>query len=249
MNDFDHDIISRYLDGEMNSDEQKDFEQQMQEDEALLMEVELTREVNETLTMKLHPDQSEQNVRNTLGQMREQYFSKEVPGNSLAKVIVLRRTRWISALAAAAILILILTIWSPWKKDLFQQYAYIQMPGIAERGGPADSMLKQAALEFNNKNFANALPLFESILKRDPKNSLVHFYYGIALLQSNQVEKARNEFTLLYNGASIFQYDAAFYMALIYLKQKDKTKAKEWLNKIPEGADIYSKAGELNKKL
>ena len=247
MKNFDHDMISRYLDGEMNADERKAFETEMQLDADLKNEVELTKDVNETLKLKLHPGENELVLRNTMEEMRSEYFSKK---SEQIKIIPFRRYRWISAAAAVLIFAVMLTVWSPWEKeDLYKQYASIQMPGIAERGIATDSLLKLAVDYFNNKNFAEAIPSFETILKDSNQNTFVQYYYAIALLQNNQTEKSRIQLTELYNGTSLFKYDAAFYLALSYLKEKDKPACKDWLNRIPADAGLYNKAQELLKKL
>lgn len=243
MSAFDYDMMSRYLDGEMNAEEQKAFEEQMQQDADLKKEVDLLREVNETLKMKLHPDENESALRDTLEEMRDQYFQ------SKTKVVSFNRFRWIAAAAAVLIMAVSLTIWAPWKKDLYKQYAYIKMPGVEERGTPGDSLLKQVTDGFNKKKYAETVRSFEIVLKDDPQNAFLHYYYAIALLQNGQVEKSRSELLPLYNGNSSFKYGAAFYMALSYLKEKDKATCKEWLDKIPADADLYGKAQELLKKL
>ncbi len=250
MNEFDHDKIGKYLDGEMNAEEQQSFEEQLRQNDALQKEVQLTREVNETLGMKLNPGKSELELRSTLDEMRNEYFSDGIsPGQSQAKLVLFRRSSWLAAAAAVIIVILLLTIWSPWQKDLYNQYASIEMPGMAERGSHADILLKQAAGYFNAKKFETAIPIFEAILKDDPQNSFVHFYYAIALLESGKVDKSRYEFLQLYNGSSIFRHDAAFYIALSYLKEKDTAACKQWLDKIPADAGVFNKARELGKKL
>jgi len=247
MKDPDYDIINRYLDGEMSADEAKAFEEQMQQDADLKLEVELLKDVNETLKMKLHPGYNEPGLRNTIKEMNDEYFSKR---SEQIKIIPFRRYRWIAAAAAILIFMLVLTVWSPWKKDdLYKQYASIQMPAIAERGATADSLLKLAVENFNNEKFAEAIPLFESILKDSSQNSFVEYYYGIALLQNDQIEKSRTFLGKLYEGASLFKYDAAFYLALSFLKEKNKPACKDWLNKIPADAGPYNKAQELLKKL
>ena len=247
MKDIDHDMINRYLDGEMSADEVKAFEVQMQQDTDLQQEVELMKDVNETLKIKLHPGENELALRNTLGEMRSEYFSL---GSQQAKIIPFRRRRWVTAAAAILIMAVMLTIWSPWnKEDLYKQYASIQMPGIAERGSTTDSLMRGAIENFNNKKFAEAIPSFEEALKDDPQNTFVQYYYGIALLQNRETGRSRINFIQLYNGVSLFRYDAAFYMALSYLNEKDRTNCKEWLNKIPADAAVYSKAQELLKKL
>ena len=247
MKEFDHDMISRYLDGEMNAEERKAFEAQMQQDVNLKQEVELTKDVNETLQLKLHPGENELALRNTLQEVSDEYFSDK---SRQIKIIPFKRYRWIAAAAAVLIFAVMLTVWSPWEKeDLYKQYADIQMPGIAERGATTDSLLKSAVENFNNKKFAEAVAAFETVLKDSAENSFVQYYYAIALLQNNNIEKARTLFTALYNGRSIFKNDAAFYMALSYLKEKNKAVCKDWLNKIPADNATWFKAQELLKKL
>jgi hypothetical protein len=247
MKEFDHDMINRYLDGEMNAEEGKAFETQMQQDPDLQNEVKLTRDVLATLKIKLHPGETEMALGNSLKEMNAEFFTNK---SEQAKIIPLSRRRWVTAVAAVFIMALVLTVWQPWKKeDLYKQYAAIQMPGIAERGEATDSLLKTAVGNFNNKKFAEAIPAFETVLKDSAGHSFVQYYYAIALLQNDQIEKSRAQFTELYNGVSLFKYDAAFYMALSYLKEKNKTDCAAWLSKIPADAGSYGKAQELLKKL
>lgn len=247
MKEFDYDMINRYLDGGMNAEELKAFEASMQQDADLQNEVELLRDVNATLKIKFHPDENEIALRSSLKEMNAEFFANK---EKQAKVIPLSRRRWMTAAAAVFVSVLILTVWKPWKKeDLYDQYAAIQMPAIAERGATADSLLKQAVNNFNNKKFPEAIPAFEAVLKDSSQNAFVQYYYAIALLQNDKTEQSRTQLTSLYNGTSLFKYDAAFYMALSYLKEKNKPVCKDWLNKIPADAGPYSKAQELLKKL
>ena len=247
MKEFDYDMINRYLDGELSAGELKAFELQMQQDTDLQNEVELTRDVLSTLKIKLCPGENEKALQHSLTEMNAEYFSKKT---EQAKIIPLSRRRWMTAVAAVFVLALLLTVWHPWKKEeLYQQYAAIQIPAIAERGSASDSLLKQAVENFNNKKFAEAIPAFESVLKDSAENSFVQYYYAIALLQNGNIEKARAQLTALYDGESIFKNDAAFYIALSYLKEKNKTVCKDWLNKIPADNAAWLKAQELLKKL
>lgn len=240
-------MINRYLDGEMNAEELKDFETAIQQDIDLQNEVELLKEVNSTLKIKLHPGENETVLRNSLQKINAEFFTNTL---EQAKVIPLRRRRWMTAVAAVFVLAFILTVWQRWKKeDLYKQYASIQMPAIAERGATTDSLLKSAVENFNNKKFAEAIPAFEAFLKDSAENSFVQYYYAIALLQNGNMEKARVQLKALYNGSSIFKNDAAFYMALSYLKEKNKAACKDWLNKVPADNATWFKAQELLKKL
>ncbi len=247
MKEFDYDMINRYLEGEMNAEELKAFELQMQQDADMQNEVELTRDVFSTLKIKLQPGENEKKLRYSLQEINSEFFSKK---SKQAKIVSVNRRRWMTAVAAIFIMALLLTVWQPWKKeDLYQQYAALQMPAVAERGTTTDNLLKSAVENFNDKKFEKAIPAFEEVLKDSNQNTFVQYYYSIALLQNNQIEKSRALLAQLYNGVSLFKYDAAFYMALSYLKEKNKPVCKEWLNKIPADAGPYNKAQELFKKL
>jgi tetratricopeptide (TPR) repeat protein len=244
MNTYDYDMISRYVDGEMTAEEKQAFEQQLMQDAELKKEVELYREVNVALQSQLHPDEGEKALRLTLEDLRQQHFK-----TSGAKVIQMRRNRWLAAAAAAAVILAVL-IWSPWIQfDLYSQFAQIEMSTMAERGTPADSLKQEVVQKFNNKKFEEAIPMFETILAQDSADAYHRYFYAIALLETDQVEKSRAELTQLYNGTSIYRYDAAYYMALSYLKQKDRTTCTQWLSRIPEDAEIYSRSERLMKKL
>lgn len=258
MNTYDYDMINRYVEGEMTAGEKQAFEQQLALDAELKKEVELYREVNAALQTRLHPGEGENALRATMEELRPQYFSESQKGllrsvqsdkTTGAKVIQMGRNRWLAVVAAAAIIIALL-IWSPWiQPDLYRQYAAIEMSSVAERGLPADSLKKEVVQKFNEKKFGEALPLFETILAQDSADAYHRYFYAIALLETDQLEKSRAELTRLYNGTSIYRFDAAYYQALSYLKQKDRTTCIQWLSRIPEDAEIYSRSEQLMKKL
>ncbi len=249
MSALDYDKISLYVDNDMTAGERQDFEQLLRDDEELKKEVELYREVNESLKNQLHPGEGELALKDTIQNLRGKYFStSDVQERPLAKTARIRSFTWIAA--AAAILIIALFVWAPWSQpDTFRQFASIEMPGLTERGGTSDSIQKSITKRFNEKKFAETIPQFETLLSTDTANSFLHFYYAIALLETDQLSKSRIELTQLYNGTSVFRYEAAFYIALSYLKDKNETTCKEWLNKIPADAPVFSKAQRLLKEL
>jgi hypothetical protein len=247
MSALDYEKISRYVDGEMTGDELDAFEQLLLLDNELKKEVDQYREVNDTLKSKLFPDNDELAFRQTLEGFQQEYFKRQT------KVIPIDKHRrkymkWIAAAAAVAIIVVMATWW-PWKADLYQEYAPIKMASVALRGTKSDTLLQKATEKFNRKEYADAIPLLESLKQIEPENAYNRFYFAIALLESNQIARSRQEFNALYQGTSLFRYDAAFYIGLSYLKEKDERNCKEWLMKIPSDADIYSKAQSLLKRL
>lgn len=224
------DDIARYAEGLMEADEQAAFEASLAADASLQQQLELYQEVHTGLQQHFTPDTE---LQQTLQGLRGEFFTKKP-----ARVIPFKRY----AVAVAAILIAVMFVWQPWKPSLYKQYADITMVAPVERGEETDQ-LSEAVAAFNKKDFTTAASLLEKVY--DSTNSFTSFYYGVALLQSNETGRARTILNRLYAGESAFKNEAAFYLALSYLKEDDKTTCINWLQKIPD----HPKAQELLKKL
>ena len=80
-------------------------------------------------------------------------------------------------------------------------------------------------------------------------NVKVKFYRGICLLELDRAAEARGVFEPLAIGASAFQEDAVWYVALSYLKEKNVEACKAALRKIDSGSIHYKAAQEILKGL
>lgn len=233
---------SNYVDGEMDLQQQQDFELQMQGDAELREYVEQYREASIALKTMFAPDASLNNLKQTLGNLNKTHFKAE------AKVVSFKSyTRWISGVAA--VLILGLIVFNPWKKSLYEEYSTAGSMSVSERGEGAQTNLEKAAAYYNKKDYAAAEKLLAKEYAANPNNSMAAYYYGITLIQDKQEAKARGILQQLYRGESAFKYDAAYYMALSYVKQNDKANARKWLKNVPPGTSNYTKAKELESKL
>lgn len=235
-------LASRYADGEMDSQEQNNFELLLQADAELRGYVEQYQQA--TIALKAHfaTDENLDKLKQTLGNLNNQYFKPE------AKVVSFKTyTRWISGVAA--VLIIGLLVFNPWRRSLYDQYSTATTMSVTERSAGPQTDLEKAAAYYNKKDFTRAETLLAKKYAADSKNSLVAYYYAITLIQDKQENKARGILQTLYNGESAFKYDAAYYMALSYVKQKDNARAKKWLNLVPAGTSNYTKAKELEAKL
>lgn len=236
--------IARYAEGEMPAEEIQAFEQALSGDATLQEQLAFYREVHSSLQQHFHKDEQQQELEATLQQMRGEFFRK---GKAPAKVVAMNR--YLRYAMAAAMLVIALFIWKPWQGDLYEQYGEIQMLNPTERGNNNDSLLQQAAIAFNQKEYTTAATYLYTVRSQQPDDSFTEFYYGVALMHSGKTAEARQVLEALYNGESVFKYEAAFQMALSYLKEENKTATREWLQKIPVDAANYGKAQELLKKL
>jgi hypothetical protein len=236
--------IARYAEGEMTTEERIVFEASLASDETLQQQLALYREAHGSLQQHFGADGQREQLQDTLHSLRGEFFSEtSKPG----KVVSMKR--WLQgAVAAAAILIAVVFVWQFMQPDLFEKYAAINME-MTERGEVENELLPQAVIAFNNKDYTAAAKLLTQVRQKDTGNSIVSFYYGVSLLQTNRITEARTIFNQLYAGQSAFKFDAAFYQALTFLKEDNKAICKEWLQKIPADALNYNKAQELLKEL
>jgi hypothetical protein len=233
---------SNYVDGEMDTQQQQDFELQMQGDAELRQYVELYRQAATALNTHLAPHANLDNLKQTLKGLNKQHFKPE------AKVVSFKAyTRWIAGVAA--VLILGLIVFNPWKSSLYDEYSINSTMSVSERGEGAQTNLKKAAAFYNKKNYSAAEKILAMEYTANPKNSMAAYYYSITLIQDKQEAKGRSILQQLYQGESVFKYDAAYYIALSYVKQKDNVNAKKWLRNVPSGTANYAKAKELEGKL
>ncbi|WP_162946459.1 tetratricopeptide repeat protein [Chitinophaga barathri] len=241
MNELDHELIERYLSGDMDPDTKAAFESRLETEPDLLHTLQTWRNVEATLRQTLQPDAQREELKKTLHELRP------VITKQPAKVVRFNRSLLaIASLAAAVALILYL---SPWEQDLYQQYGAKEMISPAERGTGTDTLLANAAHQFNHHHYAQAITTLDKVLADQPDNAYARYYRGLSYLENKQPAQARPDLEAIYNGESVFKYEGAFFMALSYLKEKNEDKCREWLEKIPEDADIYAKARELLEKL
>lgn len=240
--------VARYLEGDMEQEEKQGFEAQLQTDTELQQILEEYEDIHQTLKMQLAPDAQDQQMLATLGALNQQYFKKEaVQEKPQGKVVSMKPyLKWISV---AAVLIIGLLVWAPWSANLYEQYAISRQMSVAERGIGQEEPLGQAATLFNKKDYAAARKILQRQYMENPNNPLLSYYFSITLIETGQEYEARTVLMKLHEGESAFKYDAAYYVALSFLKEDKKSEAIEWLKKIPEGTANYSKAQELIARL
>ena len=72
---------------------------------------------------------------------------------------------------------------------------------------------------------------------------------SIAQLETGDLDKSLKGFTEIYNLNNSLKNKATWYLALTHLKKNEKSKAKDYLRKIPETSSYYTKANKLLKKI
>jgi len=241
MSSFDFEDIARFVEGDMTEQERQQFSAQLENDHELAAKLREYQHIDSSLRMKLVDDSRDQVFKASLDTFGKEYFRN-------SRVIPLKRyITWAASIAAVFVVFL---IWSPWKANMYEQYAATSMPATAERGEVSgQGEMQEAATAFNRKDFNLAKSKLETVLKSEPANNMAKLYYGISLIETGQTVEARKHLLQVFNGESVFKYDAGFYIALSYLKEKKEKECALWLKKIPADAPNYEKAQELFRKL
>lgn len=233
--------VARYVEGDMEAEELQAFELLLREDAELQGLLSEYHNIHQMLKMKIAPDARDKAVENTLLELNEKYFRKT------AKTIALNGyLKWISI---AAVLIIGLLVWAPWSGGLYEKYTISREMSVAERGTGAEQKIEDAAILYNSGDFSGAAKILAPVYRSNPERAMVAYYYGISLIEDNQENEARKVLLKLYEGTSVFKYDALYNIALSYVKERNHKEALVWLSKIPAGDTNYGKAQELIGKL
>ena len=246
MTPYTLDDIARYAEGEMSAEESQAFEQALAADDSLRQQLAFYHDVHHSLQQHFTKDAGQVQLEGTLQQMRGEFFKKE---SKTAKVVSINRyLRY--AMGVAAVLLITLFLWKPWQPSLFEQYSQAEMIDPTSRGDNADSLLKQAAVLFNTKRFQEAATVLQEASALRPDDSFTKFYHALSLIHIDSSMKAMPILTKLYEGESVYKYEAPFYIALGFVKQnRSLDQARVWLQRIHADAANYNKAQELLRKL
>jgi hypothetical protein len=232
--------IARYLEGDMEAGEKAEFEASLQTDAELQELAAKYRAIHQTLKMKIAPDEQDKQVENTLKGMNQQYF-KQTKTVSLKPYL-----KWLSV---AAVLLIGLFVWAPWSSGLYEKYSFSKQMLVAERGTDNQAQLSKAAELYNKGDYAEARKILGKEYMFNPQSPLLTYYFAITLIETKQTYEARTLLKHLFEGQSVFKYDAAFYAALSLVKEDKREGAIQWLQKVPKDNVNYAKAQELIAEL
>lgn len=233
---------AQYVEGDLNQAERLEFENLLLNDQELKQYLADYYAIHGSLQMQLSNDAGRDVLVGTLQMLNKEHFVAEQP-----KVVKLSSyIKWVSGVAA--VLALVMFIWAPWKGDLYEQFNAVPQMNVAERGAEITD-LDQAATLFNDQKYTEAKAVLAKLNSTDPENAMVAYYYSVCLIATNEVAKGRLLLEDLFKGESVYKYDAAYAMALSYLKEDKKADTKFWLEKIPNEAVQYEKAQQLLREL
>jgi hypothetical protein len=225
-------FIFKYFNHELESDEQKLFDQLLKEDEEFGNQVKFEKSVQEALK------------RNERAELKSFLNGIEMPKET-------KIYRWFAIAASFVGIVLISTFsiyYFPEKSSsnlyatYFQPYPNEVAPVV--RGQNLNTPITDAFQAYENENYKLSSKLFEDI----PEDYAL-LYGGISNLEIDQNQKAINQFKKLSLQKDKYQEISEWYLALAYLKNNETKNAKEVLNSIGQNQQFYEQATELLRNL
>lgn len=240
------DLIEKYLNEELSSNERSEFEQLQKSDADFAEEVQVAVTINADFNVK-------QKMR-WQGLLNEQgSVVKETPVRTLAPR---RSISWIRNIAAVFILGLGLSLaWlmfsSPDAGELADEQLmeiYKKPKAFMNTNADADSNWKNAIAAYEEGQFSIAVAAIEKSIEKDEEELQLdekHFYLGLSYLYEDvpNYEKAMNHLSISkeLNSSSQLAPQANWFMALAYLKQGKIKEAKALIQLVID-ANIWKEA-------
>ena len=206
-------IVAQYLAGEMTSEEQVRFLEELAQDQALQEELSLQQDF--AIALK--------NERNKALKSELLAYAEQKAGSNYS---------WYYGIAAgvsiviAGLIAFLYLSGSSSKEDFFaanfEPYPYVFTTRLSGNGSAASEAYK-------NGDFSTAIQLFE----KQPMSDTVQFYLGIAYAQTGNLESASARLEQI-APSSIFIPQKNWYLGLIYLQSGDKEGAIAMFSKITE---------------
>jgi len=252
--DVKYDLIEKYLAGEMSETERGDFENQLNSDSSLREELNLHRQVSETLKgEKVHQ------LRDVLKDVDKKW---QAPSEEKeAKVIGFPFRKMLSIAAAILVLVVAYFVISPnlnnAQENLFASNFEPYKMVLNQRSlvpNPETEWMRPAVNKaisaYNAKDYAEASKLFQNLSTKTPDANAFQIYAAISELSLGHSDKAIAILEKLVEIAPpLFIEQSRWYLSLAYLQKEDYAAAKSQLQQIKSGAFKYAEAQKMLKSL
>ena len=244
-------FIERYLDGEMGKDEQIWFEKELDANPDLRKELDLRRNVAKAI--------QEKEVMELRSQLKEICSSPGYRETTVRKntVVLFRKllvaASFITVVVIGSLLVLFLTDKTYSNEEIYAMYyrPYEGAMNFRSADVNINNDLRTAMQYYENKDFRNALVLFEKILKDDSSRIGLNLYSGISHMEVREYNDANSRFQkIIDNQYSLYIEQAEWYLGFCYLMTDNTEKAKQQFEQIAAQDGYYSpKALEILNKM
>jgi len=242
--------IEGYIYNELSEEEMASFEAEFNANKDLAEEIQLVRNVDRAIA-----ENDVMSLRNSLQNIAGSIAAEKQTQQSVFNRFIARKVI-ISSVAASLILLLgitgLLTRQASDEKLYQKFYAAYQTTGINRSAGSATNPNMVVALQkFDNKDYKNAIELFQKVIAQNPNDPAASFYAGAALQEVGKYPTAINRYlAVIEDKDNMFFEQAQWYIGLCYLQTNETKKAYKHFKKIAENQGFYQdKAQAIIRKM
>jgi len=254
-------MIMKYLDGELEGEELKWFENELKNDPQLAEKFILHKEVNETLK-----DTDSIRFRKKLKNIYQTFINSESTTrnankneiNNISLSIPKYKNTWFLIAASLAVIITTVCIFYMLKpktynnEKLFSMYYKPYETDASYRSIRTDfSLFSQGLRIYKQGDFKGALEKFKLLTENDNAFIPANFFSGISFIEEGQIQEAVKSFKFILNqNDNGLIVHAEWYLGLCYLKTNENNKAIDQFQKIVENNLFYqNNAAEILKQI
>ena len=218
-------LLENHFLGKLSDKEQKHFDSLLEND------IEFKQEYDFHLNLKRAIQNSERSILKGKLKSYEEVMSKKRNKTSLRTFLAI----------AASVILFIGIGWFGYENMFGSDYSalyadnYSQYPNtvvnITRGEGGAETLERKAFIAYESGDLDAAINYFNQ-LKEDKDLDYINFYLGQAYLKQSKPEEAIEHFKKCIIEEQNFKAESYWYTALAYLKKKDETQAKFYLEKL-----------------
>ncbi len=218
-------FIERFLRGEMSPEELNWFEKEIEGNQQLRNEIELHKKIDLVLS-----DKELIELKNQLDLIHQEI--EEVTENGHGAIRKIYRRVYYSA-AALVVGVLIFTLYLTNRnfttQKLLDRFYEPDVASVTFRGTDSNKDLLAKAMDlYNNKEYGQAIEIFETILQEDKSKIGLNLYSGISHMEIQKYSAANERFRrIIDNKPNPFVESATWYLGMCYLFTENTDKALE----------------------
>ena len=240
-------FIERYNAGEMNTEEKKWFEKELEGNEKLRREVELRKKTEAILK-----DSDIMALRNKLNSIEKKRVEQPPVRRSSA---VSRNIKYVAAAGVFVVFgaIALLRSDNVSNSEIFEKFyrSYeVTAPSRSAASGINQDFLLGVEY-YKVHDYKSAALYFSKVVEQDSKNMESTLLYGVSNFEISNYPEAEESFVkVIDDNDNLFIEEARWYLALCYIRSDENDRAVKQLTEIKNSRSIYRKeAAKILRKI
>ncbi|MFN0291089.1 hypothetical protein [Pedobacter helvus] len=174
-------------------------------------------------------------------------------GRNTLKITIVGKLKAFLASTVAKLLLLVAIgslAWLSWRPSLYEMYQIDHHFIVANLAEEPALEFKQAASYFKQRNYDAAAQLISRYYLNNVNDLRAAKKYAMVLIANDNLEIGKKVLYPIYTSNDVnSKAEAAYFLALIFLKEGINAESKNWLIKVPKNTIYYSQAQEILAKL